>query len=257
MADHRASSMVSPRPTCASRPWPPCGPPSPAASCRRRRRWSRPSCPSSSRSAAARSARRCGSCSRRDCWSPLRRGRLYVRRLGPKEIVDIFAVRASLEGLAASIARRAGRPAGSRRPSCADCSQRDGPGRRRRGSRGADRVRPRLPPQPVPPHRQRDPAAHLGRTRRARSGCRSCTPATTALSATWTSPVTTPSSTPSRPATPPPPPRRPGTHGLGGEQPRLVVATGGSSRVSGVQVRASPGPTGGCRVASRPTNLRS
>jgi DNA-binding GntR family transcriptional regulator len=31
------------------------------------------------------------------------RGRLYVRRLGSKEIVDIFAVRASLEGLAASM----------------------------------------------------------------------------------------------------------------------------------------------------------
>jgi len=31
------------------------------------------------------------------------RGRLYVRRLGAKEIVDIFAVRASLEGLAASM----------------------------------------------------------------------------------------------------------------------------------------------------------
>src|SRR6185436_14128407 len=30
------------------------------------------------------------------------RGRLYVRRLGPKEIADIFAVRACLEGLAAS-----------------------------------------------------------------------------------------------------------------------------------------------------------
>ena len=31
------------------------------------------------------------------------RGRLFVRRLGPKEITDIFAVRASLEGLAASL----------------------------------------------------------------------------------------------------------------------------------------------------------
>ena len=31
------------------------------------------------------------------------RGRLYVRRLGSKEIVDIFSVRASLEGLAASM----------------------------------------------------------------------------------------------------------------------------------------------------------
>ena len=31
------------------------------------------------------------------------RGRLYVRRLGPKEIADIFAVRAALEGLAAGI----------------------------------------------------------------------------------------------------------------------------------------------------------
>ena len=31
------------------------------------------------------------------------RGRLFVRRLGPKEITDIFTVRASLEGLAASL----------------------------------------------------------------------------------------------------------------------------------------------------------
>src|SRR6478672_10876026 len=31
------------------------------------------------------------------------RGRLFVRRLGPKEIGDIFAVRASLEALAASL----------------------------------------------------------------------------------------------------------------------------------------------------------
>jgi DNA-binding GntR family transcriptional regulator len=31
------------------------------------------------------------------------RGRLYVRRLGPKEIVDVFVVRASLEGLAATL----------------------------------------------------------------------------------------------------------------------------------------------------------
>jgi DNA-binding GntR family transcriptional regulator len=31
------------------------------------------------------------------------RGRLFVRRLGPKEISDVFAVRASLEGLAAGI----------------------------------------------------------------------------------------------------------------------------------------------------------
>jgi DNA-binding GntR family transcriptional regulator len=31
------------------------------------------------------------------------RGRLFVRQLGPKEIADIFAVRASLEGLAASL----------------------------------------------------------------------------------------------------------------------------------------------------------
>lgn len=30
------------------------------------------------------------------------RGRLYVRRLGPKEICDIFAVRAALEGMAAT-----------------------------------------------------------------------------------------------------------------------------------------------------------
>ncbi|HET9871717.1 MAG TPA: GntR family transcriptional regulator, partial [Propionibacteriaceae bacterium] len=34
------------------------------------------------------------------------RGRLYVRRLGPKEIADLFVVRASLEGLAASILAR-------------------------------------------------------------------------------------------------------------------------------------------------------
>jgi DNA-binding GntR family transcriptional regulator len=35
------------------------------------------------------------------------RGRLYVRRLGPKEITDIFVVRAALEGLATStLARR-------------------------------------------------------------------------------------------------------------------------------------------------------
>ena len=40
------------------------------------------------------------------------RGRLYVRRLGPKEITDIFAVRASLEGLATStLARRDDRSA--------------------------------------------------------------------------------------------------------------------------------------------------
>lgn len=31
------------------------------------------------------------------------RGRLFVRRLGPKEISDVFAVRASLEGLAAAL----------------------------------------------------------------------------------------------------------------------------------------------------------
>ena len=31
------------------------------------------------------------------------RGRLYVRRLGPKEILDVFAVRAALEALAAGI----------------------------------------------------------------------------------------------------------------------------------------------------------
>lgn len=34
------------------------------------------------------------------------RGRLYVRRLGPKEITDLFVVRASLEGLAASLLAR-------------------------------------------------------------------------------------------------------------------------------------------------------
>jgi len=38
------------------------------------------------------------------------RGRLYVRRLGHKEIVDIFAVRASLEALAARLLRLPSNP---------------------------------------------------------------------------------------------------------------------------------------------------
>ena len=50
------------------------------------------------------------------------RGRLFVRRLGPKEIGDIFAVRAALEALAASPAGRARRPDRDGRPSYVGCS---------------------------------------------------------------------------------------------------------------------------------------
>ena len=134
------------------------------------------------------------------------RGRLFVRRLGPKEIGDIFAVRASLEALAASTAGRARRPDRSVVDQLRGLLADDGPGRRRARPRAADRVRPRLPPRPVPPHRQRIPAAHLGRTRRVDPHVDHVRRHTTGLSATWTSTVTTPSSTPSSPATPPPPP---------------------------------------------------
>ncbi len=93
------------------------------------------------------------------------RGRLFVRRLGPKEIGDIFAVRAALEALAAS------RLAGNEERTQIVAELRallaaHGPGDRRRQPGAAHRVRPRLPPRPVPADRQRIAPPHLGGPRR-------------------------------------------------------------------------------------------
>ncbi len=88
------------------------------------------------------------------------RGRLSVRHLDAKEIRDIFSVRAALESLAARTLcelpdRQHVITLAARR------HRRHGRGHRRQ-PRGADRIRPGVPPHPVPPHRQRDPAALLG-----------------------------------------------------------------------------------------------
>ena len=76
------------------------------------------------------------------------RGRLFVRRLGPKEISDIFAVRASLEGLAAATpGRRTTTAERDRRPSSAGCSPRwPEPSARRISSSGSSPTSPSTAP---------------------------------------------------------------------------------------------------------------
>ena len=88
------------------------------------------------------------------------RGRLSVRHLDAKEIRDIYSVRAALESLAArTLCELPDRQhvIGSLRAAieamaAADHGQPAGPGR----------VGPGIPPDPVPPHRQRNPAALVG-----------------------------------------------------------------------------------------------
>ena len=91
---------------------------------------------------------------------PSERGRLRVRTLSAAEIEDMFEVRSALEGLAAALLCRHARTA-NRCPATANRAGRAGRGHRVHQRHGGDR--PGLPPHPVHPHRQRRPAAQLGR----------------------------------------------------------------------------------------------
>ena len=181
-----------------------CAPPSPAGSCHRRLRWSRPSCPSSCRSAEARCARRCVSSSRKASWSPLRAGRLYVRQPGAQ------GDRGHLRG-----------PVGPREPG-REHPRLDATDRRPRSSalRGLldlmaqavsnedleRRIEADLDFHRVlcRAHRQRDAPAHVAVARGLDPDVDHVCRSSTGPWATWTSTGTRSSSTPSRPVTRPP-----------------------------------------------------
>ena len=133
------------------------------------------------------------------------RGRLSVRHLDAKEIKDIFNVRAALESLAAR--ELAARP--DRADAVAACARRWTTWSDWAASNLEDRIEADLKF-----HRTmcqlsgNETLLHPGRRWRAASGCRSCSPASTGRSRTWTPNGIRTSSTRSSPATPirPPPP---------------------------------------------------
>ena len=153
---------------------------------RRRPRWWRPSCPSSSDQprnppgghAAAAAG---GAAGRRSPRPPLRApprtqgDRRHLRRPGLPRRPRGQHARRSDDDRTELVDQLRGLLAG------------DGPSRRRAGPRAADRVRPRLPPQPCAASPATSPCCTPGKGSKGRSGCRSCSPATTAPSATWTS----------------------------------------------------------------------
>ena len=110
------------------------------------------------------------------------RGRLSVRHLDAKEIRDIFDVRAALESLGGPRAGRTTRPSRRRQPHCTarsttwtvGCVQ----------PRGPHRGRSPVPSHDVPAHAATKRCCTSGRRWRAASGCRSCSPASTARSRT-------------------------------------------------------------------------
>ena len=91
------------------------------------------------------------------------RGRLTVRTLSDAEILDMFAVRAALEGLAAAIV--AGLP-GPARPGPAAAGSAGRPGGGPRIDQPHGRGRPAVPPGAVRTDRQHHPGPDLGGPRR-------------------------------------------------------------------------------------------